>query len=160
MTKFLSNQPNFIKPVLKGWAVFLGVCIVLLLLLTLVFNYKLKDTSYFVLVILFIIQVGRDLIADRLYEIRFDEGSKQITLLYKTWFFNARQKSLSFDPANIVVTSVKTGFFGHKNSKAIHFFNNKTKILEVNTEKDGFSKDTLENICRAAEQNGITISRV
>ena len=160
MTKFLSDQPNFIKPVLKEWGIFIGICILLLFLLTFVFNYKINDTSYFVLLILFIIQVGRDLFADRLYEVRFDEGARQIYLLYKSWLLNRRQKSLSFDTANIVVTKVKTGLFGHKSSQAIHFLNDKTKLLEVNTDKDGFSKDTLENICLIAKQNSIKTSHV
>lgn len=160
MTKFLSDRPNSIKSVLKGWGIFIAICILLLLLLTLVFNYKLKDTSYFVFIILFIIQVGRDLLADRLYEIRFDESERQICLFYKSWFFNDRQKSLSFDTTNLVVTTTKTGFFGHKNSKAIHFLNDKTKLLEVNTDKDGFSRDTLENICTTAKRNSIRLSHV
>lgn len=158
MTKFLSDQPNFIKPVLKNWGIFIGIFILLLLLLTLAFNYKLRDTSYFVLIILFLIQVGRDLLADRIFEVRFDEGAQQICLLYKSWFFNSRQKSLSFDTANIIVTTVKTGLFGHKNSKAMHFLNHKTKLLEVNTDKDGFSNDTLEKICLIAKQYSISLS--
>jgi hypothetical protein len=160
MTKFLSDQPNFIRPVLKGWGIFIGICVAVLLILTLAFNYKLKDTSYYVLIILFLIQVGRDLIAHRLFEIRFDQDTKQIDFFYKKWFFNNKQKSLSFDTAKIVVTNEKTGILGTKNSKAIHFLNQKTSLLKVNTDKDGFSKDTLDKICTTAEQYLIPISRV
>ena len=160
MTKYISDHPNFIRPVLKGWGVFIGICILILLFSTLVLNHNLKDTSYYVLIILFLIQVVRDLMADRLYEIRFNQDTKQIDFMYKTWFFNNKHKVLSFDTANIVLTNEKTGVLGLKNSKAIHFLNEKTMLLKINTDKDGFSNETLDKICNTAEQNLISISRV
>jgi hypothetical protein len=160
MTKFISNQQNIIRPVLRGWGIFISLCIAILLILTLAFNYKIKDTSYYVLIFLFLIQVGRDLITDRIYEIRFDQNTKQIDFFFKRCFFYNKQKSLSFDTAKIVTTNERTGIFGTKNSKAIHFLNKQTLLLKVNTDKDGFSKDTLDQICITSEQNLISISGV
>jgi len=160
MTKFISDQQNIIRPVLRGWGIFIALCVTVLLILTLAFNYKLKDTSYYVLIFLFLIQVGRDLIANRIYEIQFDQDTKQIDFFYKKWLFNNKQKSLSFDTAKIVITNERTGIFGTKNSKAIHFLNQQTSLLKVNTDKDGFPKDTLDRICTTAEQNFISVSGV
>ncbi len=160
MTKFLSDQPNFIRPVLKGWGIFICICVAVLLILTLAFNYEFKDTNYYVLIILFLIQVGRDLIEDRVYEIRFDQDNKKIDFFYKRYFFSNKSKSLSFDTAKIVVTDEMTGILGTKNSKAIHFLNQQTSVLKVNIDKDGFSKNTQDKICTTAEQNFISVSKV
>ena len=160
MIKYKSDHPNFIRPILKGWGIFIGSCILVLLFLILVLNKKLSDTSYYVLIILFFIQVVRDLIVDRVYEIRFNQDSKQLDFIYKTWFFIEKHKVLFFSTANIVLTNEKTGIFGNKNSKAIHFLNAKTMLLKVNTDKDGFSKETLDKICQTAEHNLIPILKV
>lgn len=160
MTRFISDQQNIIRSVLRSWAIFIALCVAVLLILTLAFNYKLKDTSYYVLIFLFLILVGRDLIAYRIYEIQFDQYNRQIDLFYKRWFFKNKQKSLSFDTVEIVITNERTGVFGTKYSKTIHFLNQQTLLLKVNTDKDGFSKDTLDRICTIVEQNLIPISIV
>ena len=160
MTKFIPERPNIIRHVLTGWSIFIGIAFIVLLFLLFVLKLKFKDTSLYILGILFLIQVFRDLLATRLYEISFDQDNNQINFFYKTWFINKKRKTLSFDNANIVLTTEKTGIVGLKKSMTINFLNKKTMLLKLNTDKDGFSNVTLEEIYKTAEQLQIPISKV
>jgi hypothetical protein len=160
MTKFKSERTNYFIPVLKGWGIFIGIICLIMLLPPRNSNFDLNNTGLYIAVVFFLIQIVQDLAADRYYEIWIDKDNKLIEFLYRKWFASYKRKVVSFDNAKIVMTKERTGVGKLKKSWTIHVLKKKTKLFNINTYKDGFSHETLENVCKSAENLSIPITRL
>ena len=150
MTTFKTDRRSIAGYAFKDWFISVGI-LTLAGIYGLLFPGKpfiIKDSYFFL--------VGGSLLAgflarmreERLYEMYFDLDKRQIVFLYKSLFSDPKQKTLPFDNARLVMREGKAKWWRPTATLTLTFLEGKNEVFWISKYKDGFSIDTLREICK------------
>jgi hypothetical protein len=160
MTTFKANKTDF-KPVLFRSVIFIvGAWIVFGILYFIIQGHMVTDNYYWVASVTLIISVYDTINEDRLYELSFDYESRQIYFFYKSIFSKPKQKKLSFDEARLEIVKTKPIFTKVKSLTKVYFLKRKMEVFEISESKDGFSMETIQDICKTVESIQLPVLKV
>lgn len=158
MTIFTPAKPVTIKKLLKNLLILIGI-IALVILIDWLFKTNLvRPDYYYAIAGLLLVRIGDFLLTNRVKQVSFDAGKREIIVEMKSIFSGERTKRLSFDNARFEAIEVRAP----KNwrLRTLYFLINKKEICEVSRSKDGFSSEELTAIRQQAEQFSIPIVNV
>jgi hypothetical protein len=150
MTTFKTDRRPTAGYIFKDWLIIVGI-FSLAGIYGLLFPGKpfiIKESYFFI--------VGGSLLAgflarmreERLYEMYFDLDKRQIVFLYKSLFSDPKQKTLSFDNARLEINESKPKWWRRAAMLTLSFREGKKEVFNISKYKDGFSIDTLREICK------------
>jgi hypothetical protein len=145
MTTFKTDRASAAGYIFKDWLTSVGI-VALPAIYGLLFPGKpfiIKGSYFFIAGGALLAGLVARINEDRLYEMNFDREKRQIGFLYKRLFSDPKQKTISFDNVRLKIDEGK--------SLTLSFFEGKKQAFRISKYKDGFSNDTLREICKAVE---------
>lgn len=115
----------------------------------------MKDIYYWVAAALFLVLTVDLLSKDRVYKLVIDEADASITQFYKSSMSGKGEKIILLDKVRIYVkkSSSAEGLL-----QSIQFYKGYRQVLKIDTRKDGFSSETLQQIGKTMADLGVRIA--
>lgn len=138
------------------------IIILIPILVELIFKLDfLRDSYRYICIGVILSQITVELSKDRIKEVTIDSEINKICIIYTRLFSKPKKVLLSFE--NAVIEHIKPDkklkwLFG--NEKTIYFLNNKVELIKLNSKKDGFSFDAIDNFLTEIRKLSIAIKEV
>jgi hypothetical protein len=117
--------------------------------------------SYLYFVIGFLgVRLFDEIIKDRYYELSIDRDNKLIIIKSRRTFYNKKTISLKYDNIRLEIKSRKSNFPFYIEPITLYFIADNTKVATLNQSKDGYSIDTLNQICEAIKNIPLPVKTI
>jgi len=117
---------------------------------------SVNQSYYYIVAVVLIGTSVRECSRERVFQIEFNTETHEVIFYLERFFSRRKQKKLQFKNAKL---EVDTQIAWRRRSLIIYFLSNKVEVFKIENPKDGFSKESLENIRETAVELGLPISK-
>ena len=157
MTTFALDISKAKQESLKAFLVNIAILCVPMLYDIIVPNSFIKSSYYFFVGGFLTINIVRELLSEKVFQIDFDAEKRQIALTSKALMSKPEQKVIPFSQAKLEYID-EGSFFIFKGSLKLCFMKERMEVACLNEGNRGFSKEILKEIVKTAQENNLPIA--
>ena len=117
----------------------------------------IKSSYYFFVASFFIVNLVKEILSEKTFEVTFDTDNHIIMLTSKTLFSKPKMKAIPFGEARLEYFD-EGSFLLFKADVKLYFMKGKMEVACLRERSKGFSKETMNEIVKKAQDNNLPVS--
>lgn len=122
-------------------------------------NSLIKSSYYFFVAGFLFVNLAKEIVSEKTFQISFDEEGKQIILVSKALFSKPKRKAIQFDQTRLEYID-EGNFLFFKGNLKLCFMKDKMEVACISEGTRGFSKETINDIIEKAKDYNIPTTAV
>lgn len=157
MPSYTTGRKNHWPYILRQWSIPVAIFLIIILYDQFFPNdfIDISDTFYWIGAILLLTRLIDLTRRERIYKIEIDETAKNITQYYRSPFSGAGEKIYTLSKMRLYTKTRNTGSAADTITRSLKLYKDHREIIRLDTHKDGFTPQTLQEIREALIRLGV-----